>query len=82
VVGARLLPKARARNNTDTSGLKQVRGVEDICWLSSFLGSYHGLLGQGDAGEGIHGPLHSVAGDALQDGNDKTQRIIINVDKS
>ena len=73
VEGARLLPKARARNNTDTSGLKQVRGIEDICWLSSFLGSCHGLLRQGDAGEGVHGPLHSVARNALQDGEDYAQ---------
>ena len=71
--GARLLPKARARDNTDTSGLKQIRCVEDIYWLPSFLGSYHSLLGQGDAGEGVHGPLHSVAGDALQDGDDDKQ---------
>ena len=69
--GVRLLPKARARNDTNTSGLKLVRGVEDICWLSSFLGSCPGLLRQGDAGEGVHGPLHSVAGDGLQDGDDK-----------
>ena len=73
VEGARPLPKARARNNTNTSGLKQVRGVKHICWLSSFLGSCHGFLGQGDAGEGVHGPLHGVAGDALQDGDGDTR---------
>ena len=65
VESAWLLAKAWARNDTDPSSLELVEFIEHVTRLASFSSCSYGLFRQGDVGEGVHGPLHCVAGDAL-----------------
>ena len=59
------LTEARAGNDANASGFKQGKSIEGISSHAGFLGSRNRLLWQMNLGEGIHGTLHSVAGDPL-----------------
>ena len=37
VVGARLLPKAGARDDADAGGFQEMKSIEDVSWLTSLL---------------------------------------------
>ena len=66
MVSSWLLTKTRARNDADTSGLQEVKCVEDISRLTGLGCSREGLLRELDLGKCVHGSLHGVAGDSLQ----------------
>ena len=65
MVSARLLTKARSRNDANASGLKEMRGVEHISRLTSLLRCSESLLRELDLRECVHGSLHGVARNSL-----------------
>ena len=61
VVGPGLLSEAAAGHESNAGVLEDLEAVEKVGRLSLTLGGLDGLLGEGDAGEGVHGPLDLVA---------------------
>ena len=65
VEGAFPLTKPRARNDADTGGLQQSKGIECISCHACLLGGSNRLLGQVDLRESVHGPHHGIARNPL-----------------
>ena len=65
VKSSRSLTEARTRNDANARGFKQGKSPEGISSHPGLLGSRYCLLWQMNLGEGVHGTLHSVAGDPL-----------------
>ena len=61
VVGPGLLSETAAGHESNAGVLEDLEAVEKVGRLSLTLGGLDGLLGEGDAGEGVHGPLDLVA---------------------
>ena len=59
------LTEARTRNDANSRGFKQGKSIEGISSHASLVGGRYCLLWQVNLGEGVHGALHSVAGDPL-----------------
>ena len=59
------LTEARTRNDANACGFKQGKRIEGISSHTGLLGGRYCLLWQMNLREGVHGTLHSVAGDPL-----------------
>ena len=64
--GTRGLTEARAGDGANTGGLEELMAVEDVRKLLLGLGSIDGLGREVNGGEGIHGTVGGVAGDARE----------------
>lgn len=74
VVGARSLTETRTGDGADAGSLEELVAVEDVGGLFLGVGSVDGLGGEEDGGEGVHGTVGGVAGDArkgVEGGNDQ-----------
>jgi len=66
VISSFTLTKTRARNNTDTSGLKKGKRIEGISRHVGSFSSFNGLWWKCNAGEEIHGTRRLGAGETFK----------------